>query len=66
MKKVVTFSMVLLTNWVGLTAAEDPVYFPDAELKAAIEQALGVVDPTPTDMLALTSSFDASHRASRI
>ena len=34
--------------------AEDPVDFPDATLKAAVESALGVSDPTPTDMLSLT------------
>jgi len=34
--------------------AEDPVHFADANLKAAVEAALGVSDPTPNDMLALT------------
>ena len=34
--------------------AEDPVYFADANLKAAVEAQLGVTDPTPTDMLGLT------------
>ena len=38
-----------------LAIAEDPVYFPDANLKAAVESALGISDPTPTDMLSLTS-----------
>jgi hypothetical protein len=32
-----------------------PVVFADANLKAAIEAELGVTDPTPTDMLGLTS-----------
>ncbi|MHC4533078.1 MAG: leucine-rich repeat domain-containing protein [Planctomycetota bacterium] len=36
-------------------------YFADANLKAAVEQALGVTDPTPTDMLSLTS-FSCSYR----
>ena len=36
-------------NW------EEAVDFVDANLKAAIEAELGVSDPTPTDMLALTS-----------
>jgi hypothetical protein len=46
---------------VGLAAlshvamAQDPVYFPDANLKAAVESELGIPDPTPTDMLLLTS-----------
>jgi internalin A len=46
----------LLVACLGSTAAlaEDPVYFADANLKAAVEQALGVTNPTPTDMLGLT------------
>ncbi len=32
---------------------EEPVYFPDANLKAVVEQVLGITEPTPTDMLAL-------------
>jgi hypothetical protein len=34
--------------------AQDPVYFSDATLKAAVEDALWILDPTPTDMLGLT------------
>jgi len=41
--------------------AEQPVYIPDENLKAAIEEALGLCDPTPSDMLALVS-LDASLR----
>ena len=37
-----------------MARAEDPVYFADAVLKAAVEDTLWVWDPTPTDMLALT------------
>ncbi|MCP4257869.1 MAG: hypothetical protein GY774_10125 [Planctomycetes bacterium] len=33
---------------------ERPVYFADANLKAAVEETLGVTDPTPSDMLRLT------------
>jgi hypothetical protein len=33
--------------------AEDPVYFADTNLKAAVGDALGISDPTPTDMLSL-------------
>jgi len=36
-------------------AAEDPVHFPDPCMKAAVEETLWIVDPTPTDMLALVS-----------
>jgi Leucine-rich repeat (LRR) protein len=39
----------------SLSLAEEPVYFADANLKAAVEQALGKTDPTPTDMLSLTT-----------
>ncbi len=39
----------------GLTWAEEPVYFADPNLKAAVEEELWVSDPTPTDMLGLTS-----------
>jgi len=42
-------------------AAEDPVHFNDDNLKSAVEAALGKADPTPTDMLALTS-LDARWR----
>jgi len=41
--------------------AEDPVYFADASLKAAVEEHLWVSDPTPTDMLALTSLSAVLH-----
>ena len=34
--------------------AQDPVYFADATLKAAVEDALWVLDPAPADMLGLT------------
>ncbi|MEN6426775.1 MAG: leucine-rich repeat domain-containing protein [Phycisphaerales bacterium] len=39
---------------VGGALAEDPVYFADPLLKAAVERDLWVTDPTPSDMLALT------------
>jgi hypothetical protein len=35
--------------------AQPPVLFPDSRLKAAVEEALWVTDPTPADMLGLTS-----------
>ena len=37
------------------TFAEDPVRFGDLNLKAAVEAELGKTNPTPTDMLALTT-----------
>ena len=37
----------------SFAAAQDPVYFADANLKTAVEDALWVYDPTPTDMLNL-------------
>jgi len=33
--------------------AQEPVYFPDPNLKAAVEDALWLYDPTPADMLSL-------------
>jgi hypothetical protein len=49
---VVLFVFPVLSEVEG---AEDPVYFADANLKAAVEAKLGISDPTPTDMLGLTS-----------
>ncbi|MBN1362030.1 MAG: leucine-rich repeat domain-containing protein [Sedimentisphaerales bacterium] len=40
---------------------EGSVYFEDATLKEIVEQELWVWDPTPTDMLGLTSVRAASH-----
>ena len=37
-----------------VNSPEEPVYFADANLKAAVEDALGVTNPTPVDMLELT------------
>ncbi len=34
-----------------LSSAEEPVYFADANLESAVERAMGITDPTPTDML---------------
>ncbi len=41
--------------------AEEPVHFADPGLQAAVEEALWLPDPTPTDMLDLMV-LDASHR----
>ncbi len=52
-------AILLLFIWFLSTAsailAEEPVYFADANLKAAVEEALGYSDPTPTNMLGLVS-----------
>lgn len=48
------FAVVLLCFPVNVALAEDPVYFADEALKTAVQDALWVFDPTPTDMLALT------------
>ena len=54
MKK--TLLAVLFSSLVWNPAwAESPVDFEDASLKAAIEDALWVSDPTPTDMLGLVT-----------
>ncbi len=37
-----------------VAAQEPPVEFADPNLRAAVEEALGVSDPTPGDMLGLT------------
>jgi hypothetical protein len=56
-KKVVAISVALIGLLVFAHAAmaQDPVYFADANLKAAVERELGISNPTPTDMLLLTS-----------
>ncbi|MBW1823862.1 MAG: leucine-rich repeat domain-containing protein [Deltaproteobacteria bacterium] len=51
----ILLALVGLLGLSQLTMAEDPVCFVDANLKAAVESALGISDPTPTDMLSLTN-----------
>jgi hypothetical protein len=46
---------VCLLFGAGVIRADSPVYFADPDLKAAVEAALWVLDPTATDMLALTA-----------
>jgi uncharacterized repeat protein (TIGR02543 family) len=46
--------LVLSGILVGAARAEEPVYFPDARLKEAVEAELFISDPTPTDLLGLT------------
>ena len=43
--------ILLFCLLIGSAQAEDPVYFPDANLKAIVEEALWISDPTPSDML---------------
>ena len=52
--KLLTSSVCLLMLTAASVRAEDPVYFADANLKAAVEYELGITDPTLTDMLSLT------------
>ncbi|MBN2591741.1 MAG: leucine-rich repeat domain-containing protein [Sedimentisphaerales bacterium] len=47
------FTWLLIRQSTAL--AEEPVNIPDPNLKAAIEEELGLSDPNATDMLALTS-----------
>jgi hypothetical protein len=54
MKAQISISALVLAA-AGIVLAEDPVHFVDPALKAAVEETLGVFDPTPTDMLGLTS-----------
>ncbi len=54
MKRVWLTAMLLCISC-GWARAEKSVYFPDAVLKAAVENALWVWDPTATDMLDLVS-----------
>ncbi|OHB66641.1 MAG: hypothetical protein A2Y77_15990 [Planctomycetes bacterium RBG_13_62_9] len=58
-----TIICLLVTLLAAVTAAnaEDPVNIQDPALKAAVEAALGIPDPTPTHMLGLTW-LDASNR----
>ena len=44
----------------GAVYAQGPVQFADSNLKRAVEQKLGVDDPTPADMLDLTKLFASS------
>lgn len=54
------FLITILFVTTNQAFAEDPVYFADAKLKTVVEAALGKSNPTPSDMLGLTSlsAFD--------
>ena len=51
----VLFALFVALSLLGSAQAEEPVHFTDGNLKAAVEEVLWVSDPTPTDMLGLTS-----------
>jgi hypothetical protein len=53
MRKV-AFVLILSAFWMPKAQAEEPVFFDDPNLKAAVEEELWVQDPTPSDMLELT------------
>jgi len=53
--KRVLLALTLSVSLSGLVQAEDPVEFADPKLKAAVEGELWISDPTPTDMLGLTT-----------
>ena len=55
MRKRVAAAIITIVFLAGTASGEDPVYFADETLKAAVEEALWVSNPTPTDMLQLTS-----------
>ncbi len=54
MRSQVTLIAAIVIAVPLISLAEDPVFIPDATLKAAIEEQLGIQSPTPTDMLGLT------------
>ena len=55
MRTFMVLPVVSVAIAVSLATAEEPVYFADADLKAVVEDTLWISDPTPQDMLALTS-----------
>jgi len=55
MRRLTIVAMVGLLGLSGPAGAESPVHFVDPSLKAAVEDALWMSDPTPSDMLGLTS-----------
>jgi hypothetical protein len=56
MKKfsIILIALVCCVSFSELALAEDPVSFADPNLKIAVESALGILDPTPAEMLTLT------------
>lgn len=54
MKRLSLSAILLLSFLAERGNAEFPVHFADSRLKEAVEATLWIVDPRPTDMLALT------------
>lgn len=52
-KSKAAIALAIIT--LGVAWAEEPVFFPDTILKNAVESELWISDPTPTEMLDLTS-----------
>ena len=46
--------LLILLSLCTMVCAEEPVYFADPALQAAVEEALWIPEPTPDDMLTLT------------
>ena len=55
MRLYILILFVMLMSLGELARAEDPVYFADPVLKTAVEETLNQPDPTPTQMLNLTT-----------
>jgi len=55
MQRAMIWVLLLVAAMAPQAQSEEPVYFPDAKLKAAVERALGKTNPTPSDMLGLES-----------
>lgn len=47
-------------------SAQDPVSFPDANLKAIVEDALWISDPTPADMLGLINLIGSNRNVASL
>ncbi len=54
MRRIRCLIVVLTMAMPGLALSEEPVYFVDPNLQAAVEEALGIYGPTQIDMLYLT------------
>lgn len=61
MKRTMCLILVLLAYLPSQALPQESVYFADSNLKVAVEEALGISDPTPDDMLGLFF-LDASNR----
>jgi len=65
MKRVLS-ALILLPLFSHPVRAEEPVYFADPHFKAAVEGELWILDPTPTDMLGLTSLSAVQHEITNL